>query len=287
MVNVQSLNSEKSAMATEFWGPQTSYLNFCEEDYVITRYIAEFVNTLSSLAYVAYGLYGLFSCPQLPTGSRLFLYCGLVGVGICSGGYHMTLKYHTQMSDELSMHLLTTPLVYRLLTFQASPRRTISIGLVLSSLFTLVMITHIVLDEFVLHAVTFASGVLIVANRVLKIISQHIPDPHVRSSLRNVSLFGCFCFGFGYFLWLIDEFACRYLTDARNVVGLPFAFFLELHGWWHILTALGSYIAVAVVDLITSGEEVVEDPTKYMAWPVPFVASHMANSRDSVKEKAS
>ncbi|KAI8686689.1 hypothetical protein NCS56_00329500 [Fusarium sp. Ph1] len=294
-------------MATAFWGPQTSYLNFCEEDYVVTRFIAEFVNTLSSLAYVAYGLYGLFSCPQFPTGSRLFLYCGLMGVGICSGGYHMTLKYHTQMcmhpflptryppladhlgfeADELSMHLLTTPLVYRLLTFQASPRRTMLIGLVLSSLFTLVMVTHIVLDEFVLHAITFASGVLIVANRALKIISQHVPDPHVRGSLRTISLFGCFCFSFGYLLWLIDEFACRYLTDARNIIGSPFAFFLELHGWWHIFTALGSYIAVAVVDLITSGEEVVEDPTKYMAWPIPIVARHMANSAESVKEKAS
>lgn len=39
------------------------------------------------------------------------------------------------------------------------------------------------------------------------------------------------CFGFGYVLWLIDEFACRYLTGARRVVGLPLAFTLELHGW--------------------------------------------------------
>lgn len=38
-------------------------------------------------------------------------------------------------------------------------------------------------------------------------------------------------FGFGYIVWLIDEFACRYLTSARHVVGLPFAFLLELHGW--------------------------------------------------------
>ncbi|KAM6532773.1 hypothetical protein FALCPG4_005824 [Fusarium falciforme] len=273
-------------METPFWGPQTSYLNFCEEDYVVTRYVAEFINTLSSLVYVAYGLYGLLSYSQFPAGSRLFLYCGLMGVGICSGGYHMTLKYHTQMSDELSMHLLTTPLVYRLLSFKASPRRTMLIGMVLLSLFTLVMVTHVALDEFVLHAVTFASGVLIVANRALKIISQHVFDSQTRQSLRNISLFGCCCFGFGYFLWLVDELACRYLTDARNALGLPLAFLLELHGWWHIFTAVGSYIAVVVVDLITSDDEVVSDPTQRLAWPIPLVARRMAQSPGIVKEKA-
>ncbi|RMJ08865.1 hypothetical protein CDV36_011515 [Fusarium kuroshium] len=144
----------------------------------------------------------------------------------------MTLKYHTQMSDELSMHLLTTPLVYRLITFKASPQRTILIGTVLSSLFTLVMVTHVVLDEFVLHAVTFASGVLIVATQSPKMVSEHVPDPRTRQNLRNISLFGSF------------------------------------------------------VDLVTS-EEVVDDPTPHLAWPVPFVARRMAGPVEPSKAKAS
>lgn len=50
-----------------------------------------------TLLLVAYGLYGLLTSPKFPTGPRLASYCGLIGVGICSAGYHMTLKYHTQM----------------------------------------------------------------------------------------------------------------------------------------------------------------------------------------------
>lgn len=38
-------------MSTPFWGEKTSYLNFCEEDYLVTRYVAEFINTLSSLIF--------------------------------------------------------------------------------------------------------------------------------------------------------------------------------------------------------------------------------------------
>ncbi|EWY95174.1 hypothetical protein FOYG_04291 [Fusarium oxysporum NRRL 32931] len=269
-------------MAAPFWGPQTSYLNFCEEDYVITRYIAEFINTLSSLTYVAYGLYGLLTSPKFPTGPRLASYCGLIGVGICSAGYHMTLKYHTQMSDELSMHLLTTPLIYRLLSFKASPQKTRIVGTVLSILFTIVMVTHMVMDEFVLHATTFGLGIYVIATRVLKIIPQQVKDPIIRKKFQNMAILGLGFFGFGYIVWLIDEFACRYLTSARHVVGLPFAFFLELHGWWHVFTAIGGYSAVAVIDIVTAGE-VTEDPTDTFAWPVPFAARLMSGSSEPVK----
>ncbi|KAK6710087.1 hypothetical protein SNK05_004562 [Fusarium graminearum] len=264
-------------MVEPVWGPQTSYLNFCEEDYIVTRYIAEFINTLSSLAYIVYGIYGLASCDKFPTASRLIPYCGLMGVGICSGGYHMTLKYDTQMFDELSMHLLTTPLLYRLLSYNASPQRTKLVGLALSTLFTTVMITHVVLDEFLLHAISFGLGVLIIARRSLQIISQRTLDLDTRRDLRNISIAGISFFIFGYMVWLIDNWACRYLIDIRHTVGLPFAFLFELHGWWHFFTGIGGYIAVIVVDSITSNEKV-DNPTSRLAWPVPLVAQLMASS---------
>lgn len=49
------------------------------------------------------------------------------------------------------------------------------------------------------------------------------------------------------------------------------AFLFELHGWWHVFTSIGGYVAVAIVDLITSGE-VDQDPTPEMAFPIPPVA---------------
>ncbi|RSL58816.1 hypothetical protein CEP54_007573 [Fusarium duplospermum] len=270
-------------MATPFWGPQTSYLNFCEEDYVVTRYIAEFVNTLSSLTFVAYGIYGLSRSSNSPTVPRWISYCGLIGVGICSAGYHMTMKYHTQMSDELSMHLLTTPLIYRLLTFKASPQRTKWIGIILGSLFTIVMVTHMVMDEFLLHASTFGLGVYIIATHNLKLIPQQVPDPEIRRAVRNVALLGGGFFLLGYIVWLIDDWACHHLIDARRSVGIPVAFLLELHGWWHVLTAIGGYIGVAIVDLVTSSE-VTEDPIDSFAWPIPIAARLVTGPIKSAKK---
>ncbi|PLB54693.1 alkaline phytoceramidase [Aspergillus steynii IBT 23096] len=268
-----------SSLVSPFWGPQTSYLNFCEEDYVVTRYVGEFINTLSSFVYVIYGIYGLLQLHRNGrTGSRSITYCGLIGVGICSGGYHMTLKYHTQMSDELSMHLLTTPLLYRILTFQTTPQYTSMVRVLLSLLFTIVMVVHMVMDEFLLHAVTFGLAVYLIATRTLKLIPQQIPDPVTRKNIQSIAIFGCFSFVFGYIVWLIDDWACQYLTSTRHFIGLPWAFLLELHGWWHVFTAIGGYIAVALIDMITSGE-VDKNSTKRLAWPLPAVARFVGTAK--------
>ncbi|KAF7716557.1 Uncharacterized protein PECH_004358 [Penicillium ucsense] len=269
-----------------FWGPATSYLNFCEEDYAITRYIAEFINTLSSLVFVLFGVYGLRQLREKNAASyRSLLYFGLIGVGVCSAGYHMTLKYHTQMSDELSMHLLTTPLLYRILTFQASSKKTRIVGIVLSVLFVTVMFFHMVLNEFLLHAVTFGTAVLTIAVRTSKITAQQVTDPYMKKKLRNISYFGIFCFAFGFFVWLIDGLACGLLKDTRHAIGLPLAFLTELHGWWHILTAIGGYVAVALVDLVTANELNKGDPIEELAWPIPTAARYIQEWVGPKKEK--
>ncbi|KAE8150620.1 ceramidase [Aspergillus avenaceus] len=268
-----------------FWGPQTSYLNFCEEDYVITRYIAEFINTLSSLVYMIYGIYGLWKLHQKKqTGARSIPYCGLIGVGLCSAGYHMTLKYHTQMSDELSMHLLTTPLLYRILSFQTSAQYTRTVGIILSIMFTVVMVVHMVMDEFLLHAVTFGTAVYLIATRTLKIIPRQIRDPYTRKKVQHIALFGCASFIFGYVVWLIDEWACRALIGARETVGLPWAFYFELHGWWHVFTAIGGYIAVAIIDLLTSGK-VKKDSVQQLAFPLPTISRLLSAATGLEKRK--
>lgn len=89
------------------------------------------------------------------------------------------------------MHLLTTPLLYRILTFQASAQRTRLVGVILLTLFTIVMVVHMVMDEFLLHAISFGLAVYLIATRTLKIIPQQVPDPATRKTLRNIAFFGC------------------------------------------------------------------------------------------------
>lgn len=44
----------------------------------------------------------------------------------------------------------------------------------------------------------------------------------------------------GFFLWNMDNIFCHHLKTARHQIGLPWSVVLEAHGWWHILTGLGT-----------------------------------------------
>jgi len=271
-----------------FWGPQTSNLNFCEEDYSITRYIAEFINTLTNLTYLIYGIYGLYNLRSKPNAAaRSIPYWGLIGVGVCSAAYHMTLKYHTQMSDELSMHMATTPLVHRVMTFGKSERYTRTTGIILSVIFVVVIVVHASMDEFLLHASAFAGSIHIIRTRTFPLIKTRISDPAKRKQLLGMARFAAFSFGLAYAVWLIDRFCCPQLTQFRQFVGLPLGFLTELHGWWHILTGMGAYVFMNVVDYITN-QDLRDDPVETVAWPGAWAAQSFFGGRDlptSVKTK--
>jgi dihydroceramidase len=52
---------------------------------------------------------------------------------------------------------------------------------------------------------------------------------------------------------------------------------------WHVFTAIGGYVAVAVVDLVITGD-VHKDPTDQLAWPVPFATRLVSSSQKSTKQ---
>lgn len=87
------------------------------------------------------------------------------------------------------MHLLTTPLLYRVMTYKRDAAYTRRVGIILSALFTIVIATHMVMDEFLLHATSFGLSVYLLAAGSLKIISQGT-DSNTNRILRNLVLFG-------------------------------------------------------------------------------------------------
>ncbi|KAH7009338.1 phytoceramidase, alkaline, isoform CRA_d, partial [Macrophomina phaseolina] len=83
---------------TPAWFMPTARSNFCEEDYVVTPYIAEFINTITNAAYVTYAYHGIRRLRGRPDAALLSLpYVGLAAVGICSAAFHATVTYSGQM----------------------------------------------------------------------------------------------------------------------------------------------------------------------------------------------
>ncbi|KAL3458738.1 ceramidase [Aspergillus heterothallicus] len=274
-----------------FWGVPTSHANFCEQDYGITRYIAEFMNSLTNLIYVIYGVYGLRQLRRKANRNidplRALPYWGLIGVGLCSFAFHVSLKYHTQMMDDLSMHLATTPVLHRVLTVNSSRRGSIITAVVLSAMLLFLITFHVMTDELILHSVSFVGTVTAIGVHTIRLVRTRTPPGSAaRRQLWGIVILGAAIFNLGYWLWILDQWACGFLTKTREAIGLPWAFILELHGWWHICTGIGAYIFIAVVDHLVSlsGEDARgrrgSQQSIDIAWPASWAARLILPRRD-------
>ncbi|CAK7199922.1 hypothetical protein SEUCBS139899_002609 [Sporothrix eucalyptigena] len=239
------------------WGPPTSTANFCEEDYAVTLYIAEFINTLTNLAYIYFAI--RYPGPRAPSKKGgptpppswkhpdVFS-ISLWVLGILSFAFHATLKHTTQYGDELAMLVLGGAL----LQGSWGPRSWVAGGVAWS--ITAAASALYLKTGQILHQVwSFQGMILVVGLRTFYLIlgdrttrgKPALPYPTrvylVRYTWSMAALF------FGYFLWHVDLERCSVLRSYRAAVGLPWAWLLELHGWWHVLTALGASLYVRLL----------------------------------------
>ncbi|KAF2166059.1 hypothetical protein M409DRAFT_23787 [Zasmidium cellare ATCC 36951] len=270
--------SYRDAAPDPFWGEPTSAVNFCEEDYIITKYIGEFFNTLTSLLYIAYGIHGIRRFRRQGAGSfenTSLSYWALIGVGIFSGLYHTTLKYHTQMSDELSMHLAIGTVLQQTWCFQEPPKIQRRNTAIILGILVPFVIYHCVTDEFVLHVLLFFCMCWIVAYRVRYIIHIRIKEREHRQRLRSLLTFASMTALTSYGIWNIDVNFCSTLTTWKRQLGMPLGILLELHGWWHIGTAVAAYTFMSIIEFLVSPEDL-ESHGVGFAWPAKAILQDLA-----------
>jgi dihydroceramidase len=83
--------------------PHTSSIDFCEPDYVLTDYVAEPFNAISSLYIVLIGLVGFFYSNPTKEWPFSVLFLLAVFIGFGSVGLHTTLHWLPQSFDEIPM----------------------------------------------------------------------------------------------------------------------------------------------------------------------------------------
>jgi len=271
---------------TSYWGPTNSQSNFCEEDHIITAYIAEFVNTLTNVTYLYYAYHGIKqNANRKDAILRNLPYLGIAGVGFGSGIYHATLKNYTQWCDELSMLIATAFVLHRVFTFDKSLTLTITSGLIAASLMSVFVTWHCWMDEVVMHDVLFGLMIAIVGIKTRSIISTRVSSPSIRAEVTKLATYGAIIFVSGFAIWNIDNVFCSQLTVAKRAIGMPWSFVLELHGWWHVFTGVGAYVFIALVEYLTS-EEAGEPLGKGFAWPVGMLVDCEKGMGDLVRAGA-
>ena len=95
------------------WGKPTSTIDWCESNYEVSYYVAEFWNTLSNLLIIVLTVAG-FHFARRDALERRYLvsHLALLGVGLGSVLFHGTLRFGGQLMDEIPMIYMVACLVY-------------------------------------------------------------------------------------------------------------------------------------------------------------------------------
>lgn len=254
-----------------YWGPVTSTIDWCEENYVFSYYIAKMVNSLTNLIFVVLALQHLYSAIKNRHGwLYIFTSLGFGLVGFGSFLFHMSLRYEYQMMDELPMVYATAIPFGYFLGFDGTPKykRLCAWGTVFSTL--IFSYIYIYIRNPIFHQIFYAIlnfGLII---RSLAAVHRCITDDRARKLLYKLLALASGLFLLGFVIWNIDNLFCstmRYLR--RDILGIPFGFLTEGHGWWHIFTGMGIYYFILYNEIVTKW--VTGEQNNYtLVWTGPF-----------------
>uniref|UniRef100_A0A3P8VWG1 Alkaline ceramidase n=1 Tax=Cynoglossus semilaevis TaxID=244447 RepID=A0A3P8VWG1_CYNSE len=215
-----------------YWGQPTSTLDWCEENYVVSLYIAEF-NTVSNLIMILPPICGAIQTYR--DGLEFRYIFSFLGLAIGSWCFHMTLLYEMQLLDELPMIYSTCVFVYCYECF--SQKKSISLFPIALLLIFSVSVT--VWKEPVFHQVMYGALVACLVMRSVFIVT-------VYPWLRTLCYTSLCIFLLGFLLWNIDNIFCDSLASRQSLppaVGV----LTQFHAWWHIFTGLGSYLHILLL----------------------------------------
>ncbi|KAG0364760.1 ceramidase [Gamsiella multidivaricata] len=269
-----------------YWGPPTSSIDWCEENYVVSYYIAEFFNSFSSFAMILLGEAACYSIGRLQSsmassgttsssgGSSSHTTPGVAApslfrfklafrtitvVGIGSFLFHATLLHHMQMLDELPMLYSVLALFFCLIESRFGPQ---------PAWFPILLTVHGMLVTFLVaftegntqfysFHVTFGSlefVTLYLVYRVYRARKAEYPD------VKQAFEVGIGLYALAIAVWMIDLNFCEapllawlpqglqmQIRDATS--GRWIVMDLYLHAWWHTFVSMGLYLLSTVIML--------------------------------------
>ena len=221
-----------------YWGEKTANTNWCEEDYVVTSYIAEFGNTVSSLFVVFFGLYGLVKHAAWVETRYVVSFVFFIIVGFGSVAFHATLWRTTQLFDELPMLWCNGVFFYILFLLERDdagntngswtfrPSRVLWLSIAYTTICTILVVLFDNEDQLI-FLISYGGGVL------FQIYTNFYIEGKFQLGKQGICLgyMAMLVYLLGFNVWLIDR---RFCSIVR-----PF----HLHSFWHFFAGLGTFTA--------------------------------------------
>ncbi|GMM32634.1 alkaline dihydroceramidase [Martiniozyma asiatica (nom. inval.)] len=237
-----------------FWGFPTATIDWCEENYLFSPYIAELVNSTTNFGFILLACHHIYSTIKNKHGLLyIFISIGFASVGIGSFMFHSTLWYEHQMMDELPMVWVTAiPFGYIYGWGKTEPYHTLwNVGNFISTcIFTYVYI--FIFRDPSFHQVYYGLLNFLLIYKTYKVTQEVIIDKNARIKQYKLLTLAFSLFIFGFLIWNLDNAFCKTIIGwRREYLGWPLGFLLEGHGWWHLFTGLGIYYFI-VYNMILS-----------------------------------
>jgi dihydroceramidase len=180
-----------------------------------------------------------------------FMAFSLIGVGVCSFAFHATMRQIPQYSDDLSMLLLAGALLHPVYAANGTPavRRLIAVTLI--AIIGSVAVIYVRDGNLLIHTFAFIALITFLWPRTLWLVYHTGSSKEERRRMMGHFTWAAVSIIVGFALWNVDLEYCFDLRAAREWLGTPLAWVLELHGWWHILTALAASHFIRLIRMVT------------------------------------
>jgi dihydroceramidase len=178
-----------------------------------------------------------------------FMSVALLLLGIASFLFHATLRQTLQLADELAMLGLTWSLLQGVMTVRHSSTYDRIVNVTLGVVFSLFAIFYVWTEKIIYHAIGFAITLILITIRGCYLFYWRVPRlPESKcKGWKSRGQWSLAILIIGYILWNIDLECCMELRRVKGRIGLPWAWLFELHGWWHVLTAISANQFMQVV----------------------------------------
>eukprot|EP00434_Breviolum_minutum_P031451 symbB.v1.2.027816.t1/scaffold2876.1/size118008/4 len=212
-----------------FWGAKTASVNWCERDYVISFYVAEFANSLTSLCIVMSGIYGIYAHAKAVEFRYIAAFISFIVVGLGSFAFHATLTRSMQLLDELPMVWINSIFIYICRTIEDEPghvRLSEMIVLICLTLVATLAIIRLDTENQNVFLLCYGTGVIYLVQSSYQFCKRSTGNAQLLFWVAMVS------YASGFLLWLVDRNHCASI------------WWLYLHTFWHFGADLGTFTAM-------------------------------------------
>lgn len=221
----------------------TSSVDFCEENYFVSKYFAEFHNTWSSLIMIFPAIIGLIYANPTKEWRFTLMFLNLAFIFAGSILLHMSLEAIQQSLDEVPMLWLNNMLLYSLIELK-SPR-----GKTKYPYLAHFMIVFCAAETFMyytfrnLYFVFLATFIPLTVVVVMWTTKLALFNKNISPIARNLYIASTVSYSvIGSPLWILEMNLCRHFIPYFRLAGG-----MTFHILWHIGAGLGAYFMIMFI----------------------------------------